>query len=333
MITEGAGGYSIAADQPDIREEALVHDARHESRRHREGLAWALLAVVLFSFSLPLTKVAVTGFSPYLTATGRATIAGAVAAVLLRARRIPFPARRHLPGLLITMLGAVFGWPILLALALERTTSAHAAVVAAFMPLTTALIAVLRTHERVTGQFWLAAGLGTAALVTFALSRGGGADGDLVADLLVAGAVVSSSWCYVEGAAVAAAMPGWQVISWVCVLALPITVPASALIWLATRDAFASDPAAWGALVGLGLSSMYFAFFAWYRGLTLAGSAHGGQVQQLQALLTLGWSALLLGERVTAPMVAAALAVIGAVAWAQRSRATRPSSQIGSVES
>lgn len=290
--------------------------------RHRAGLAWAFLGVLMFSFSLPLTKVAVGGFSPYLTATGRAVIAGALAAALLAARRVPRPAAEHLPGLVFTMVGGVFGWPILLALALERTTSAHAAVVAAFMPLTTALIAVLRTHERVTGQFWLAAGLGTTALVAFALSRGGGADGDLLADLLVVGAVVASSWCYVEGASVSASMPGWQVISWVCVLALPLTVPASVALWLFTRDTYTPSAASWSALAALGISSMYLAFFPWYRGLTLAGTAHGGQVQQLQPLLTLVWSALLLGESVTAATVLAALTVIGCVAWGQRSRAT-----------
>ena len=49
-----------------------------EARRIRVGLAWALLGVVLFSFSLPLTKVAIGGFSPYQTAMGRAVIAGMV---------------------------------------------------------------------------------------------------------------------------------------------------------------------------------------------------------------------------------------------------------------
>lgn len=65
---------------------------------------------------------------------------------------------------------------------------------------------------------------------------------------------------------------------------------------------------------------MYVGFFAWYRGLALAGIAHGGQVQQLQALLTLAWSALLLCERITASTVIAALAVIVAVVWSQRGR-------------
>src|SRR4051812_8087525 len=149
------------------------------------------------------------------------------------------------------MLGAVFGWPILLALALQRTTAAHAAVIAAFMPLTTALIAVLRTHERVSWQFWAAACAGTTALVAFALSRGGAGDSDMVADLLVACAVVASSWCYVEGASVTRSMPGWQVISWVVVLALPLTVPASIAIWWATRDSYDPGSHEWAALVAL----------------------------------------------------------------------------------
>jgi drug/metabolite transporter (DMT)-like permease len=286
----------------------------------REGMAWALLGVVLFSFSVPLTKLAVGGFDPFLTATGRAAIAGALAVVLLAWRRAPLPPRDQLRPLLLTMAGAVFGWPILLALALERTTSAHAAVIAAFMPLTTALIAVLRTHERVSWQFWVAAGSGTAALLAFALSRGGAEGGDLVADALIACAVVASSWCYVEGASVTKAMPGWQVISWVVVLALPITVPASVAIFWATHAHHHPNAGAWTSLVLLGVSSMYLGFFAWYRGLALAGIAHGGQVQQLQALLTLAWSALLLREHVTRVTVLAAVAVIVCVVWAQRVR-------------
>lgn len=289
---------------------------------HRRGLAWALVGVLLFSFSLPLTKVAVGGFSPYFTATGRAVLAGVIAVGVLAAARVPWPAREHWRPLVYTMLGAVFGWPILLALALERTTSAHAAVIAAFMPLTTAVFAVTRAKERVPAQFWVAAAGGTAALVAFALSRGGAEGGDWIADLLIVGAVLSSSWCYVEGAAISRAMPGWQVISWVVVIALPITIPASIVLWLVTHGDYSTTAIEWGALVLLGISSMYLGFFAWYRGLVLAGAAYGGQVQQLQALLTLLWSALLLGEVVSWGTVLAALAVVGFVAWGQRSRAS-----------
>ena len=134
------------------------------------------------------------------------------------------------------------------------------------------------------------------------------------------GAVLSSSWCYVEGAAITKVMPGWQVISWVVVLALPVTVPASVVLWWATSGDYDTTAVEWASLVLLGVSSMYLGFFAWYRGLAMAGAAYGGQVQQLQALLTLLWSALLLGETVTLMTVATAVVVVVCVAWAQRSR-------------
>jgi drug/metabolite transporter (DMT)-like permease len=273
--------------------------------------------------------LALESFDPVLTATGRAVIAGVVAAVILAARRVPIPDRSLLKPLVYTMAGAVFGWPILIAFALQRTTSAHAAVIAAIMPLTTAAFAVLRAREHVARQFWVAATAGTVALIAFALFRGGGEGGDLIADLLMAGAVVASSWCYVEGAVLTRVMPGWQVISWVVVLALPVTVPWTVLLVVSGGVTTPVTGQAITGLVLLGLSSMYFAFFAWYAGLSMAGVARGGQVQQLQALLTLLWSALLLGERITWGTVVTALIVVVCVAWAVRIRTPPDRFQLG----
>ena len=66
-------------------------------------------------------------------------------------------------------------------------------------------------------------------------------------------------------------MPGWQVISWVVVLALPVTCRHRALWW----SGGVHDPTAgaeWGSLLLLGISSMYLGFFAWYRGLVTGGN-------------------------------------------------------------
>ena len=296
------------------------------STRERQGLAIALLGVVGFSFSLPWTVWALESFTPVFTATGRAVIAAALAIVVVAVRRVPWPKRNQVKPLLYTMAGAIFGWPILiaLALALERTTAAHAAVIAAVMPLVTAVIAVLRTHERVARQFWIAAACGTAALIVFALLRGGAEGGDFVADLLIAGAVVASSWCYVEGATLTRQMPGWQVISWVVIFALPITLPVSIIIIATGGVTTPVTTHAWVGLLMLGVVSIYLAFFAWYRGLAQACVARGAQTQQLQAPLTLVWSALLLGEAITIGTVVAALAVVACVAWAVRVRAPSP---------
>ena len=293
------------------------------SRTVTKGLAWAFLGVFLFSLSLPMTAWALQGFSPLFTATARAVIAAALALVLLRIRRVPWPDRSLLRPLLYTMAGAVFGWPILIALALQRTTTAHAAVIAAIMPLVTAVLAVLRTREHVPSRFWIASCLGTIALMVFAITRGGLSGADLVADVLVLLAVVSSSWCYVEGASLTRVMPGWQVISWVVVLALPLTVPLTIILWFTTQGSYVITTQAWIGLAAIGLSSMYLGFFAWYRGLRDAGVARGSQMQQLQAPLTLGWSVLLLGEVVSIWTLLSTLAIVACVGWAQSIRFAR----------
>lgn len=300
----------------------MVRGMKHLTASERQGLVFAFVGVLLFSFSLPMTKWALESFDPFLTATGRAVVAAPLAAIVLAARRVPFPGKAYLRPLLFTALGAAFGWPILIALALQRTTSAHTAVIAAVMPLVTALLAVLRTHERVTREFWIAASLGTGILVAFSLSRGDGTKNDLLADGLTVGAVFFSSFCYVEGASLTRVFPGWQVISWVVLLAAPITVPLSVFIWFNTHQHYSLTTHGLTGLLALGVSSMYLGFFAWYRGLAQAGTAHGSQVQQLQGLLTLIWSAILLHEHVTPATIATALGVVVCVVWAQRSRTT-----------
>ena len=82
---------------------------------------------------------------------------------------------------------------------------------------------------------------------------------------------------------------------------------------------------------------MFLGFFAWYAGLARGGIAQIGQVQLSQPVLTLLWAALLLGEHVSAGMVAAALVVLTCVVATQRTRvsqaatAERPFSSLRSV--
>ena len=63
---------------------------------------------------------------------------------------------------------------------------------------------------------------------------------------------------------------------------------------------------------------MYVGFFAWYKGLALGGIAAVGQVQLLQPFLTIGFSALLLGEALDPSTLIAAALVIAAIALGRR---------------
>ena len=284
--------------------------------KQKSGLFYACLGIFLFSLSLPFTKLALKSFDPLFTAFARPVIASLLAIPLMaKAKALSLPRNLWRP-MAFTTLGAVFGWPILIALALQRTTSAHVSVIAAVMPLVTAIFSVWKNKKRVGTSFWVASGLGTLLLILFTVGRGGATKADLTADLLIIGAVLASSYCYVEGASLTKHMPGWQVISWVVIFGLPISAPGATIVYANTHQNFTMHGDAIFGLLAIGFSSMYLGFFAWYRGLKDFGVTHGSQVQQLQAILTLGWSALLLGEQVTLTMIVSAIGIVLCVLWA-----------------
>ena len=68
---------------------------------------------------------------------------------------------------------------------------------------------------------------------------------------------------------------------------------------------------------------MFVGFFAWYAGLAAGGVASVGQIQLVQPVLTVLWSAPLLGEEVTPYTFLAALLVLSSVAFTQRTRVRR----------
>jgi drug/metabolite transporter (DMT)-like permease len=70
----------------------------------------------------------------------------------------------------------------------------------------------------------------------------------------------------------------------------------------------------------LGAVPMCLGFFAWYQALARGGVARIGRLQLVQPALTLGWSALLLGEHVSLLTGAAAVAVIVVTAAGRNAR-------------
>lgn len=285
-----------------------------------QGIGYAFLGVLIFSFTLPMVKLALPGFSPWTLTFGRAALAGLLAAVLLKRAGVAYPERKLIGPLLITAGGIVVGWPILTTLALQETTSAHAAVITAGLPLATAVLAIFRLHEKVPKAFWAAALVGTFTLVIYAWLNGGQDGSSLKADLFLVGAVIAAAVGYAEGAILSKSMPGWQVVSWCVVLTLPLTLPYFVIsLWLG-RETHTVTTVSLLAFLFTAFGSMYFGFFAWYRGLSELGVARGSQVQLVQSLLTLLWSALLLGEVVTGKTLLAASVVVICVAITQRVR-------------
>ncbi len=274
------------------------------------------LGVLGFSGSLPATRVAVEQLDPTFVGIGRAVVAGVLAAALLAALRQPLPTRTQARRLGLVSIGVVLGFPLFTALALRELDSAHGAVIVGLLPAATAVMAVARAGERPSRGFWLASAAGLVAVLTFAAVQGAGAPSG--ADGLVLIAVVLGALGYAEGGALAREMGGWQTICWALVLSLPVTIPPALLAAFGGDLTGGAD--AWTGFAYVSLISMFLGFFVWYAGLARGGVAKVGQVQLAQPVLTLVWSAALLGEEVGPATVVAALAVLVSVALIQRTR-------------
>ena len=282
------------------------------------GVLWGALGVLIFSVSLPATRMAVVGgLDPVFVGAGRAVVAAVLAACVLAARRELIPPRRAIPSLLLVSVGVVLGFPLLTTLALSRVPAVHGIVVTGLLSAATAVMAVLRAGERPSLRFWLAALAGLACVLAFGAAQGGG---ELdVADLLMLAAVALCGLGYAEGAVLSRTLGGIRVISLALLISLPVTVPLA--LWRLDPAALShAGPAAWLGLAYVSVFSMYLGFFAWYRGLATGGVARVGQLQLAQPVLSLGWAALLLGEVVTLPAFVAALAVVACVVMTQRAR-------------
>src|SRR5690606_10822898 len=143
-------------------------------RRRDAGMLLGILGVVVFSATLPMTRLAVADLHPVFIAFGRAAVAGIAAILLLALRRPPLPTPRQWRLLAETALGVVVGFPLFSSIAMKTLPAAHGAIVVGLMPLATAMAAVLVARERPSVGFWLCALLGTALVTGYASSESGG---------------------------------------------------------------------------------------------------------------------------------------------------------------
>ncbi|NYH11161.1 DMT family transporter [Pseudomonas moraviensis] len=272
------------------------------------------IGVVIFSGSLPATRLAVLEFDPVFLTVIRATIAGALALCLLWLFRERRPARDQWLSLLIVALGVVVGFPLLTALALQYVTSAHSIVFVGLLPLATAIFGVLRGGERPRPVFWIFSVLGSSLVVGFAISQG--LTASPTGDLLMLAAILACGLGYAEGAKLSRTLGGWQVICWALVLSLPVMAVLS--MWLAPASFSGISVSAWVCLAYVSLFSMLIGFVFWYRGLAQGGIAAVGQLQLLQPFFGLALAATLLHEHVSVGMLVVTLGVILCVAGAKK---------------
>ncbi|QXQ21284.1 DMT family transporter [Pseudomonas tolaasii] len=279
-----------------------------------QGWINGFIGVVIFSGSLPATRLAVMEFDPVFLTMIRAAIAAVLGLGLLGLFKAKRPVRNQWASLVIVALGVVIGFPLLTALALQYVTSAHSIVFVGLLPLATALFGVLRGGERPRPVFWLFSILGSMLVMGYAFAQGLSAAP--VGDMLMLLAILVCGLGYAEGAKLSRSLGGWQVICWALVVSLPVVAPLS--VMLAPSSVAGISLPAWLSLGYVALFSMLIGFVFWYRGLAQGGIAAVGQLQLLQPFFGLALAAGLLHEQVSLGMLLVTVAVIGCVAWAKK---------------
>lgn len=301
-----------------------IIDPTEPLRSYHSGLWWGLLGVAAFSFTVPLTRVAVRGgnMSALFVGSGRAVVAALLAAATLyftgHLRRQRRPHGHQWIQVSVVAGGAVLGFPLLTSFALTSTPASHGAVVIALLPAVTAVISVVRTGEKPARAFWILAAIGAVAAVTFAVVQGGGFGGLHIADLLLFAAVLVCAIAYAEGGLLTRTLGSWQTISWALVVASPVMVVLTGLAMV--QQPPTGNGAQWASFAYLAVVSMFLGFFAWYRGLGIGPMAQVSQVQLSQPVMSIAWAALLLGEHIDWQTIVGGLAVIVCALLAVRAR-------------
>lgn len=282
-----------------------------------KGMLLGFIGVLMFSLTLPFTRIAVAELSPYFVTFGRSSLGGICALLLFAFTKPKLPTKNQLIRLSVMALGVVYGFPLFVSLAMKTLPSAHGGIVLGVLPLATAVVGALRFNERPSLAFWITAVMGSLLVITYASLNGSG--GLASEDWLLFVAIASASIGYSEGGKLSEEMSSVEVISWALVLTLPINIFLT--YQYIDFEISAVSTSAIISFVYVGLISMYIAFFFWYRGIALGGVARVGQVQLLQPFLTLVGAYFLLDEQITAMNIGFALCVLAVVVLGKKTRA------------
>ena len=284
------------------------------TKKISSGWLNGFIGVLIFSGSMPATKIAVMDMSPVFVTVARAAIAGLLALIVLLLLKEKRPAKSSLWSLSIVAFGAVIGFPLLSSLALAHISAAHSLVFLGLLPLVTAVFAVLRGGEKPKPIFWFFSVLGSSLVIGYAFYQG--INASPIGDLLMLAAIVLCGLGYAEGAKLSKTIGGWQVISWALVISLPMMLPLMFVFKPASLSVISSG--AWLGLAYISLFSMFIGFIFWYKGLAQGGIATVGQLQLLQPFFGLALAATLLHEEVSLNMIAVTFGIILCVAGSKK---------------
>jgi drug/metabolite transporter (DMT)-like permease len=278
------------------------------------------LIMIIWGATPVATRLAVADLDPIHVGLLRTVFAGLLALPIALALRQPLPKDRR--GLLLLVISGASGFivfPLLYSVGQRDTSAMHGGMILAALPIFTGSYAAVVERRRPSAR-WIAgcviALLGEGALI--ALRAGGGAEPTLGGDLLVLLSALLVAAGYVAGARLA--QTGYS--------SLATTLWGVALAALVSTVVMAADVArggwpsagwqSWSAVLYLASITTILGYIGWYWALARGGIARIGTIQFFQPVSGLVLATLLLGERMTLPLLAASIVILAGVWIAQR---------------
>ena len=264
-----------------------------------KGFIFGFFGIIIFSITPVATKIALGGnnneLSPEFITFGRSALAGVLALAYLFLSKRRVPKIKYLLDFSVIALCITVVFPLSLSLGLIYSTSIHAGVILAFLPLATAILASFYFKQKASLGFWVCAFIGCILIVIYILIHGHEENKKLelsYSDILFCIAVIVAAIGYNFGAKLTKIMVSADVISWALVLALPVHFTLAIYYFPKNEINIIS----WLGFLYVAIFSQWIGFFAWYKGLDIGGAVRVSQIQLLMPFFTFAFSIYLLGE-------------------------------------
>ena len=278
-----------------------------------KGFIYGFVGILIFSITPVATKIALGLNNNQLSAEfitfGRSSLAGFLSLLYLFAFKKKIPKKKDLLNFSIIALCLSVIFPLTLSLGLIYSTSIHAGVILAFLPLATAVFASFYFKQKASLGFWVCAFIGCILIVIYILIHGHEVNKKLelsYSDILFCVAVIVAAIGYNFGAKLTKIMVSADVISWALVLALPVHLTLAIYYFPKTEINIIS----WLAFLYVAIFSQWIGFFAWYKGLDIGGAVRVSQIQLLMPFFTFAFSIYLLGETLDFLTIIFSIAII-----------------------
>lgn len=279
------------------------------------------LIMIIWGATPVATRLAVADLDPLFVGLLRTVFAGVLALpIALGLRQRPPKDRRGWLLLAISSASGFIVFPLLYSFGQRDTSAMHGGMILAALPVFTGTYVALVERRRPSARWvvgCVTALAGECALIAFR-SGSGGAEPTLFGDLLVLLSALLVAAGYVAGARLS--QTGYSSLAttlWGVTLSAIVSAVITAV--LVAREGWPSAGwVSWTAVLYLASITTILGYIGWYWALAKGGIARIATIQFFQPVSGLVLAALLLGEHMTLPLLAASLVILAGVWMAQR---------------